>query len=389
MTATDDLVDLDPGPAAHALRRRLRQLLAEMLPADWRTSFSNDAEVQAVVGRICRRLGDERLLTINWPAEFGGAGADVWQQTVLREEMWAHFEPRGAQYMGLSWVGPTLMQIGTPAQLEKHLPGIAEGRIVWCQGFSEPEAGTDLGSLKLSASRTDRGWLLTGQKIWTSYAGLADWCFLAARTSHTDNKHTGITIFLVPMSSPGITVRPIPSIMGEQHLNEVFFDGVEVAEEAILGELDQGWRVIKLVLTHERIGIPRYARDERILAALAGHESLQEPTVASDYARTLVHTRVARLLNHRAIALNDAGMLSDREASVARVASIHLDQEVAGLALDMVGSDGLVPRPGAGLLGQVEDIFRYARSATIASGTAEVQRMLIARSAIREVKDET
>jgi alkylation response protein AidB-like acyl-CoA dehydrogenase len=388
VTTIDEPVDLDPGPAAHALRQRVRELLAEMLPSDWKTAFSNDPEVQALVAGVCRRLGDERLLTINWPAEYGGADADVWQQTVLREEMWAHFEPRGAQYMGLSWVGPTLMQIGTPEQLRQHLPGIAEGRTVWCQGFSEPEAGTDLGSLTLSATRTDQGWRLNGQKIWTSYAGLAHWCFLAARTGNFSAKHDGITIFLVPMSAPGITVRPIPSIMGEQHLNEVFFDDVEVGHDAILGEVDQGWRVVKLVLTHERIGIPRYARDERVLAALAGHESLHQPAVATEYARALVHTRVARLLNHRAIALNDAGQLTDREASVARLASIHLDQEVAGLAMEMVGPDGLVPDRDAGLLGQIEDVFRYARSATIASGTAEVQRMLIARTAIREVNDE-
>jgi alkylation response protein AidB-like acyl-CoA dehydrogenase len=389
MSTTDsDTIDLGLGLAAQELRVRLREMLAEMLPATWSTSFSNDPDVQAVVERVCRRLGEERLLTLSWPHEYGGADADVWQQTVLREEMWAHFEPRGPQYMGLSWVGPTLMKVGTPEQLRIHLPAIAAGTAVWCQGFSEPGSGTDLGSLQLNARREDGRWRLNGQKIWTSYAGLADWCFLAARTSREPRKHDGITIFLVPMDSDGITVRPIPSMMGDQHLNEVFFEDVQVGDDAVLGEIGGGWDVIKLVLTHERVGIPRYARDERVLAELAGHASLQDTLTAQAYAQTLVHTRVARLLNYRAVALSEGGVLTDSEASVARMASVQLDQEVAHLALEMVGPDGLVPDPDAGLVGRLEDVFRYARSATIASGTIEVQRMLIARNVIQEVKDE-
>lgn len=388
MTMSDTAVDLRLGTQADSLRVRLRAMLAEMLPTDWTTSFAVDAEVQAVVEGVCRRLGEERLLTVSWPPEYGGAGADIWQQTVLREEMWAHFEPRGPQYMGLSWVGPTLMQVGTQEQLRQHLPPIAEGRAVWCQGFSEPGAGTDLAALQLSARRDGDEWVLDGQKIWTSYALLADWCFLAARTSRAGKKHDGITIFLVPMSSVGITVRPIESMMGHQHLNEVFFEQVRVHESAVLGEVDRGWDVIKLVLTHERVGIPRYARDERVLAELAGHDSLDDSRTREEYARALVHTRLARLLNYRAIELSEKGELTDREASVARLASVLLDQEVAHLALEMVGADGLNPDLEAGLMGRLEDVFRYARSATIASGTTEVQRMLIARAVIREVGHE-
>lgn len=380
------MVDLNLGAQADALRVRLRAMLNDELPPDWHTSFSTDPAVRAVVDRVCRRLGQERLLTMSWPREYGGADADVWQQTVLREEMWAHFEPRGPQYMGLSWVGPTVMQVGTDEQKARHLPGIAEGRTVWCQGFSEPGAGTDLTALSLAATAVDDGWRLNGQKIWTSYAGLADWCFLAARTSRSDVRHDGITIFLVPMDSPGITVRPIGSMMGEQHLNEVFFDDVLVGEDAVLGAVGGGWDVIKIVLTHERIGIPRYARDDRMLADLAGHPSLDEPPVAAAYARGLVHTRVARLLNYRAVALREESRLTDVEASTARLATVLLDQEVGHLALEMVGPDGLAPSDTGSLVGRAEDVFRYARAATIASGTTEVQRMLVARAVIREEK---
>lgn len=375
-------VDLRLGTRADALRVRLRALLAELLPDDWTTSFSPEPAVQSVVTRVVERLAEEQLLTLSWPEEYGGAGTDIWQQAVLREEMWAHFEPRGPQYMGLNWVGPVIMEVGTPEQKALHLPAISSGQAVWCQGFSEPGAGSDLASLQLAAELHDGEWVLNGQKIWTSYAGLAQWCFLAARTGRGAAKHDGITIFLVPMDSPGIRVVPIDSIMGEQHLNEVFFDDVRVAPGAVLGEVGRGWDVIRRVMKHERIGISRYARDERVLAALAGHPSLTEPAALHEYARALVHARVARLLNYRAVALNDAGRLTDREASIARLASIQLDQEVAALALDLSGADALVPDPSAGLLGHVEDVFRYARSATIASGTIEVQRMLVARSSI-------
>ncbi|GGM40953.1 acyl-CoA dehydrogenase family protein [Dactylosporangium sucinum] len=378
-------VDLRLGPQADQLRVRLRAMLAELLPGDWTTSFATDPAVQAVVAGITERLAAEGLLTLSWPKEYGGAEADVWQQTVLREEMWAHFEPRGPQYMGLNWVGPVIMEVGTPDQKARHLPGISAGRAVWCQGFSEPGAGSDLGSLRLAARPDGDEWVLNGQKIWTSYAGLAQWCFLAARTGSAAAKHEGITIFLVPMDSPGITVVPIDSMLGEQHLNEVFFDDVRVGADAVLGGVGGGWDVIRLVLKHERIGIPRYARDERLLADLAAHPGLAATGARHAFVRALVHARVARLLSYRAVAQREAGRLTDREASIARLASIQLDQEVGRLALDVSGPDALVPDPSApGLLGHVEDVFRYARSATIASGTIEVQRMLVARSALQE-----
>jgi alkylation response protein AidB-like acyl-CoA dehydrogenase len=298
--------------------------------------------------------------------------------------MWAHFEPRGAQYMGLSWVGPTIMRFGTEAQRDLHLPAIAGGRVVWCQGFSEPEAGSDLGSLSLAATRDAEGWLAQGQKIWTSYAKIADWCFLAARTSRREHAKTfGITTFLLPMTRPGITVRPIDSMMGVQHLNEVFFDDVRMTEADVLGSVDRGWDVIQYVLGHERIGIPRYARDDRILSELATLDEAGGGAVGLDLVRALVRTRIARLLNYRALAMRAEGKLTDREASTARVASIQLDQEVASLALKALGPDGLAPTAAAGPLGHAEDIYRYSRSATIASGTIEIQRMLVARALTR------
>jgi len=374
-------MDFELGERADALRVRLRELLAEMLPEDWSGPFSDDREVRAITAKVCERLAEERLLTIDWPREYGGSAASVWEQTVMREEMWAHLEPRGPQYMGLSWVGPTIMHYGSQAQRATHLPAIAAGRVIWCQGFSEPESGSDLGSLSLPATRDGDGWLVRGQKIWTSYAPVADWCFLAARTSRDpEHKTAGVTVFLVPMTRQGITVRPIESMMGVQHLNEVFFDDMAVSEQDVLGSVDHGWEVIRFVLGHERIGIPRYARDDRLLSELAALDATADGAAGLDLARTLVRARVARLLNYRALAMRTEGTLTDREASTARLASIQLDQEVATLALNVLGPDGIAPGSGSSLLAHTEDIYRYARSATIASGTIEIQRMLVARS---------
>lgn len=376
-------MDFSLGEQADSLRAELRALVDDLLPDQPWSSFATEPGAQAMVRETCRRLGERRLLTLSWPAEYGGSDGSAWEQTVLREEMWAHFEPRGPQYMGLNWVGPTIMRVGTPEQKERHLPAIAQGREVWCQGFSEPGSGSDLASLSLAAEHTGEGWRLSGQKIWTSYAGLADYCFLAARTARRSNPREGITIFLVPMTRPGVTVRPIESMLGEQHLNEVFFDRVVAGPADVLGDVDRGWDVIKIALTQERVGIARYARDERVLASLATLDALEDDLAMASFVRALTHARVARLLNYRAVAMQEKGRLTDQVASTARIANIRLDQEVAALALDLAGPDALAPGPTADPVDRTEDVFRYARAATIASGTIEVQRTLVAKSVQR------
>ena len=374
-------------PEVLALRERLREIIRRELPESFLDNFVSSAEWQEQANAFCRRLAQERLLTFAWPEEYGGSGASVWEQTALREEFWAHHEPRGAQYMGVNWVGPAIMHFGSEAQKARHIPAIAAGDAVWCQGFSEPEAGSDLASLKLSASRQPDGtFLANGQKIWTSYATFADWCFLTTRTSTGSRKQQGITVFLVPMDRPGITVREIDSIMGKNHFNEVFFDDVVLHEDEILGELDRGWEVIELVLRYERVGIARYARSDRLLSDLApivgaatgaGSEQLR-----AAHAHALVRSRVARLLSYRVVASTEDGG-EPSQPSVARIVATLLDQEVAELAMDAIGSDAVDAGEGAALHGRVEDLWRYARSSTIASGTTEIQRLLAARALTR------
>jgi alkylation response protein AidB-like acyl-CoA dehydrogenase len=368
------------------IRQRIREIIATELPPDFLRGFVVDQEWQTRATQFCKRLARERLLTFSWPEEYGGAGASIWEQTALREEFWAHHEPRGAQYMGVNWVGPAIMHFGTAEQRDLHLPAIAAGDSVWCQGFSEPAAGSDLASLKLSAVRQPDGrFLANGQKIWTSYAGFANWCFLAARTSAGSRKQQGITVFLVPMDRAGITVRQIDSMMGPNHLNEVFFDDVVLEPEEILGELDKGWSVIELVLKHERVGIARYARSEKILGDLwrivrdADGPGAEERRAR--VAQALVRARIARLLSYRTLVSSKSGG-APPQPSVARIASTLLDQHVAEVAMDSVGGSALDPDAQAWHEGWVEGAWRYAQSATIASGTTEVQRLLTSRALV-------
>jgi alkylation response protein AidB-like acyl-CoA dehydrogenase len=368
-------VDFDLGEEAEALRTRLRALIAEHIPEGFLGAFTSDPKDLATTQAFCKMLADEGLLTITWPEEFGGGGGSHWAQTVVREEMWAHHEPRGAQYMGLNWVGPAIMAFGSDEQKRQHLSAIAAGDVIWCQGFSEPDAGSDLASLKTRATEDGDGYRINGQKIWTSYAGMAQWCVLAARVGDGD-KHEGITMFLVPMDTPGITVRPIKSMLGPHHLNEVFFDDVWAGPDSVLGGVGNGWAVIRRALAHERVGIARYARCERLLSE-AGDRIPDH--LRSQWARALVQTRVARLLAYRTVRAQETGETPDVLASAARIAVTQCDQSVAEVLFQALEDESLEGGFAAPLHGAIEDHWRYAQAATVASGTIEVQRMIVSR----------
>jgi alkylation response protein AidB-like acyl-CoA dehydrogenase len=376
-------MDFDLGEGAAALRGRLRELIAAHIAEDYLGAFTDDPADLDVAQRFCKILADEGLLTLSWPVEYGGGGGSLWDQTVVREEMWAHHEPRGAQYMGLNWVGPAIMAFGTDAQKAQHLSAIAAGDVIWCQGFSEPEAGSDLAALKTRATPDGDGHRINGQKIWTSYAGMAQWCVLAARVGPGE-RHEGITMFLVPMDAAGITVRPIRSMLGPHHLNEVFFDDVWAGPDAVLGEVGGGWAVIRRALAHERVGIARYARCERLLSALgqelAPHWSELPASLRVQWARALVQVRVARLLAYRTVHAQEAGELPDVHASTARIAVTLCDQSVAEVLFQAVEERALESGSAAPLHGAVEDHWRYAQAATVASGTVEVQRMIVSKA---------
>ncbi|ULN46723.1 acyl-CoA dehydrogenase family protein [Mycolicibacterium goodii] len=381
-------MDFDLGEDANRLRGELRTLIDEHVPEEFLGAFTDDPADLAVAQQFCRTLAQRQLLCMSWPREFGGGEASVWEQTVVREEMWAHHEPRGAQYMGVNWVGPIIMRYGTEEQQRQHLPPIANGEVIWCQGFSEPEAGSDLASLRTSARRVDDGWRINGQKIWTSYATMAQWCFLLARTSRGEKKQQGLTIFLVPMDDPAITVRPIRTMMGPHHLNEVFFDDLKVTDDSgasVLGTVDDGWKIVQDVVSFERVGIARYARCERLLQAapdVLGHSWDELPAeLRGRWARMLTHCRRARLMAYRVVAMQASGRVNPGDSAAYRIAVTRLDQESAEVLMEIAAA---LPRgPDARneyFRAEVEDHWRYSQASTVSSGSIEMQRILLSRT---------
>ena len=377
-------MDFDMGENATRLRHTLRDLIKTHVPGDFLGAFTDDPADLEVAQRFCRTLAEQGLLCMSWPSEFGGRDASVWEQTVVREEMWAHHEPRGAQYMGVNWVGPIIMRHGSEEQRRQHLPLIARGEVIWCQGFSEPEAGSDLASLRTAARRDGDGWRVSGQKIWTSYATMAQWCFLLARTSKEEKKQQGLTIFLVPMDDPAIQVRPIRAMLGPHHLNEVFFDDLKVTDADVLGPVGGGWSIVQDVMSFERVGIARYARCERLLAAapsILGDRWEELPAeLRGRWTRMLNHCRRARLLAYRVVSLQSSGRIQPGDAAAYRIAVTRLDQDSAEVLMEIVAS---VPRGDASTeyyRAEVEDHWRYSQASTVASGSIEVQRMLLSRA---------
>ncbi len=379
-------MDFAFGAEEDAFRQELRTFLDEQLPEWWRGMFVADERAIPETRRICGLLAERGWLTMAWPPEFGGRGASVWMQTVVREEMWAHEEPRGPQYMNLNYIGPMLMRAGTPAQQEEFLPPMARGEVIWCQGFSEPDAGSDLASLRTRA--TDRGdhFVVDGRKIWTSYADSpADWCLLLVRTDLDAPKHKGISVLLVDMTTPGITVRPIDTLAGPREFNEVTFDGVIVPRTRLLGTQNEGWDLVVTGLTFERAGIARYARAGRIIELLVewANDSGRsgDPGVRRALAELRVRYEAARLLNYRALSLQAAGEVPSTEASIARIHNGQLEQLVSQVGLELLGPTAQLGAEDryAPLAGAVRRHWTRNVPTTIAAGTLEIQKNVVAQ----------
>src|ERR1043166_4084753 len=320
-------------PEEAAFRQRLRDFLAQTLPDDWERFAEHGPASPALTAyarEVCGKMAAEGLLTPHWPKEIGGQGLDPWHQTILAEEMWIAGEPRGGQYMNVNWVGPTLIKYGTAEQQARYLPPITEGRALWAQGFSEPGSGSDLASLRTRATLDGDEYRVDGQKIWTSYAGLADTCFLLCRTS--DERKRGISILLVPMDTPGITVRQIPSLIGEGDIHELFFDDCRVPASARLGAEGQAWEVICFSLTNERLGIPRYALAraalDRAVAILTEQGDWERPEVRIDAAHCAALCEAARMASYAIVSGRAQGQTPGPESSSARFATRSEERRV-------------------------------------------------------------
>jgi alkylation response protein AidB-like acyl-CoA dehydrogenase len=362
-----------------AYRLRVREFLRRELPSDWSEISRHgpgSREQTEFSLEFCPKLAEEGLLVPHWPAEWGGADRPTWEHFILGEEMWAAGEPRGAQYMNVNWIGPTLMRFGTEEQKRRYIPEMAAGKAIWCQGFSEPNAGSDLASLRTRAERDGDDYVINGQKIWTSYAAMAQHCFLLARAA--GGGKAGIAIFLVPMSTPGIEVRPIPSLIGHGDIHEVFFTDVRVPASARLGEEGDAWSIISYSLANERVGIPRYELSARVLgdmvAELRARNAFDDPVVQARAGSASAACEAARILVHRTVDKRARGEAIGPESSMARVAVAEADHAVTDFGLDFL-PDAYSGRDFPAYLAHHE----RAIVTSIAAGAAEIQLGLVAR----------
>ena len=358
-------------------RDRVRKLLDESLPSHW-----NEIAVHGPGSRqqtefsksFCKTLAGEGMLIPHWPSAFGGEDGKPWDHFILGEEIWAAGEPRGPQYMNVNWIGPVMMRYATPEQQQRYLPDIVAGNVIWCQGFSEPSAGSDLASLQTRAEKVDGGYVVNGAKVWTSYAGLADHCFLLARTG---TGKAGIVILLVPMTSKGIQVKEIDALIGEGDIHELFFDDVFVPEENRLGAEGQAWEIISYALQNERIGIPRYAFARRILdraiAKLKADGRFDDPVIKDRAGRVLAKCEAARMMVYRVVDERAKGAPPSAFGNLARFSVVQADHAVSDFMLEYMPEGMLGDDP------MQQAHHQRAIAAGIASGAAEIQLNLAAR----------
>jgi alkylation response protein AidB-like acyl-CoA dehydrogenase len=320
-----------------------------------------------------------------WPVEYGGLGADHMTQLIYNEEMAYHRAPGGGG-MGVAWVGPAVMLYGTDEQKQRYLPRITSGEDVWCTLYSEPGAGSDLAALQTRAVADGDDYVINGQKIWTSGAHRSSWGWLAARTDPDAPKHKGISTFVLPMDTPGITIRPLINIAGQHGFNEVFFDNVRIPKANLVGEPNRGWYQVAVALDFERSGIQAFAGGRRMLeeiTAFAGSNRgfvKRNPQVRLALADRAVEVEVGTLIAYRIPSMQAQGKIPNHEASMSKLYGSELSQRIARTGIQLLGMYGMLA-PGteaAPLQGRLETMYLTSVSSTIAAGTSEIQRGIIA-----------
>ena len=363
-----------------ATRAAVRAFVEDRLPEWWDDTthtVTGGDRTSAWCRSFAPAIADAGWLTPHWPAGHGGRDASAWDLLIISEEMWAHGEPRGCQYMNVNWIGPAIMRFGSPEQQATFLPPMAAGTVRWCQGFSEPDAGSDLAAVRTLAIRDGDDYVVNGTKIWTSYAGEADHCFLVVRTDPASRGRAGISVLLVPMGTPGLDVRPIGAVVGEHAFHELVLTDVRVPVRLRLGDEHDGWQVVTTALGFERVGAPRYARAlgalDGLAAELARRGALDDPLVLARLGDAVAACEAARLLAYAVVDERARGEPASTIGNVLRVAVAAADQQVAECFLDLLGPEALFD----GSAGVAR--FGEGAPATVAAGTTEVQLDLIAR----------
>jgi len=368
-------VDLSFTAEEQAFATEVREWLAANM-GDVPAFASFDAEVEW--GRQWQgRLAAERWVGLHWPAEYGGRGASPVQVAIFNAEYARARAPQLVNRVGLNLAGPTLLAHGTAEQKERWLAKILTATEIWCQLFSEPGAGSDLAALTTKAEPAEDGWLLSGQKVWTSYAQYARWGICLARTDPDAPKHRGISYLVVDMEASGIDVRPLTQITGEAEFNEVFLDEVFVPADHLVGELNQGWAVANTTLAHERgtnFPFKEQVVHEVYLGELWGEaarrDKLDDPAVVDHLAQAYVELAVLRLHNWRTLSRLARGEEPGPESSWVKLAWTDLTQHLSEAALDVVD-------PESPLWGKWQRQWLWSKAASIAGGTSEIQRTII------------
>ncbi len=399
-------MDLTYPPEAEAFRAQIRDWLAANLPEGWfEPGFSlSSAERAAFNERWTEKLFDGGWICAGWPTEYGGKGLSLLEQVVLNEEFAKAGAPMRADFFGDTLVGPTILQWGTEEQKREFIPGILRGSIGWCQGFSEPNSGSDLASLKTSAVLDGDEWVINGQKVWTTQAQHADYVFLLARTDPAAPQHAGISYLLVPMHQPGVDVRPITQVDGTAEFNEVFFTNARCPRGNVVGGVNNGWKVAMTTLGFERgssstTGYRRFLKEWDAIVEAAQRQPHRVDRLTRDrLVQSWSKIKIMEINGYRSLtdALNgthDAALLG----ACNKMFWSETHREMMELAIDVLGMQGQVltgtqgtdaetggPRRGRAdyPVSDLQASFFFSRSETIWGGTAEIQRNIIGERAL-------
>ncbi|QIP88062.1 acyl-CoA dehydrogenase [Streptomyces sp. Tu 2975] len=320
---------------------------------------------------------------IGWPKEYGGRGATLEQQVALHEEYALAEAPARVGHIGEQLLGPTLIAFGTPAQCERYLPRIVAVEELWCQGYSEPDAGSDLGGVRTRAELDGEEWVITGQKTWTSLAHASDWCFVVARTEPGTTRHRGLSYLLVPLDQPGVEVRPIAQLTGTCEFNEVFFDAARTPAGNVVGAPGEGWKIAMATLGFER-GVSTLGQQvgfRRELAAVIDlakrNGAAEDPLIRDRITRAWIGLEIIRANALRMLDGVAAGAPGP-EASICKIFWATWHRELGELAMDVCGADGMLAAGAPYDLDDFQRLFLFSRSDTIYAGSNEIQRNIIA-----------
>ncbi len=385
-------MDFRFSPEEETFRQELRTWLQENVPPDWEGVFLEEEEDAWLKGRaFVKKLSQKGWIAPAWPKEWGGMDASPAMQLVYNEEIGYHRAPIGSIVQSVGYIGPSIIHFGTEEQKEKHLLPIAAGDSVWCQGYSEPNAGSDLASLQCRAVKDGDDWVINGEKIWTSNAHRSDWCILLARTDPGAPKHKGISFFLVDMKTPGITVQPIINMAGVHSFNEVFFEDVRVPSDGLLGPENQGWYIAAMTLDFERSSLVAAAVSmaRRTLTELVdycketktnGKRLIDDPQVRHKLAEMAVEVEVGRGMVYRVVSAQARQEPGSIEAAVCKLYNTEMDVRLSNAGIQILGLYGQLHGDSkwVRLMGRFQKSYQYAIAMVIGGGTSEIQRNIVA-----------